>query len=188
MSMDLDFFKNNWEWISANWWGSVGLVLFGLTVGMTIAGLYQGLVHRRGEHGLHAGAKKLAEVFSYPQFGRHGKNILSNSVGDVAVEERLSFRAEIPEGSRISVVLRGPIPEHLGDTDGSWYLPLGQSINWTFDTYQFDGGGKQTFSAEGGKADMQIYFSRLGAVKISVFEGESRIPSWSKEIHVVRRP
>lgn len=187
--MDLGFLQDNWGWISSNWWGSIGLVVLGATFGAVVTKLY----YQRPNYEVPA-TKDSAVIeaenasFSFPQFGRHGKNVLSNSVGDVEIGESLSLRASIPSASRISVEMRGPLPTYLDDTMASWGMRLGQSINWTWDTYKPDQGGKQQFNAEGGPADLLIQFAREGEVEIAVYEGESRAPSWTKTLHVHPAP
>jgi len=180
--MDLGFFQENWGWISSNYWGSLGLLFVGITVGATTAKLY----YQRPTQSTSPSSQQSGKAFSYPQFGRHGKNALSNSVGDVDVGEPLSLRSDVPQGSRLTVEMRGPAPTHLSDTDASWYMTLGQSVNWTWETYKPDHGGKQRFVAEGGLADLLLHFARPGEIQIAVYEGDSKAASWSKTLHVHR--
>ncbi|WP_456983524.1 hypothetical protein [Luteimonas sp. A478] len=181
----MDFLQQNWAWMSSNPWGSLGLALlcFGLGWGAARLLYHERLEVLKEKGHAHAGPVP-STTFSYPQHGRHGKNILSNSVNDVALDEHVSLRAEIPASSRMYVEIRGPKPEDLGDTEVSWFFSLGQTINWTSSKYDVAGGGKQSFSAESGIADMQLRFARPGDVQIVAYEGASQTPAWSKTLHV----
>lgn len=183
--MDLDFFKDNWGWISSNWWGSIGLILAGTIAGMTVIKLYYGRP-RQTESESSSSSKRalLEEKFAYKEYGRHSKNILANSISDIEINESVSIRAEVPGSSRILVELRGPTPTYIGDGAPSWYIPMGKSINWTFGGYFPEKGGKQQFKAEGGIAELTLNFAREGEVQVLVYEGESRTPSWTKQLTV----
>lgn len=182
--MDLSFLRDNWDWISSNWWGAVGLVIIGILLGSGAAKLYFQWPGKAKADGHSSGNAVGSERFKYPEHGRHGKNVLSNFVNDVNVNEKLSLRAEVPPSSRITMEMFGPIPTTLDDNGASWYMQVGQGVNWSYATYIPEHGGKQQYRAEGGAADLQITFAREGTVRISVYEGDSTAASWQKTLQV----
>lgn len=78
----------------------------------------------------------------------------------------------------------GPKPLHTSDLSGSWIMSMPKLLNWTFNSYDFENGGRQEFTAENGVADLELEFLRSGEVTINVFEGEDRNPGWQKTIIV----
>lgn len=125
--------------------------------------------------------------FIYAEHGRNGKNILSNSHISVAIEERVSLRAEIPNKSKLHIEMKAPKPTTLGDIGDSWFFSLGKSINWTANDYEKPSGGTQSFHAEGGIADKELYFARAGKVEIVAYEGDSQTISWRKVLNIRSR-
>lgn len=122
----------------------------------------------------------------YPTQGRHGMNILSHTFETVSLKTPVSMRAIVPPGRTLRVRLAGPKPEYLDQTEGAWHYAM-SPINWTGDLYCESLGETfpiQSFTAEEGTADLQITFSRRGAVQIEAFEESSREPIWRKEIKV----
>jgi hypothetical protein len=182
--VDLSFWRDNWDWISSNWWGAVSLVIFGILFGAGAAKLYFQWPGKAKSDGHAPEDSVSSERFKYPEHGRHGKNVLSNFVNDVTVNEQLSLRAEVPSSSRLTMEILGPPPTTLDDNGGSWHMRVGQTVNWSYNTYISEHGGKQQFRAEGGTADLQITFAREGTVRISVYEGDATAASWGKTLQV----
>lgn len=185
----MDLLQQNWLWITGNPWGATGLALLCITLGWGAAGLlYQERIEILKER--QAAPEKQnssSAAFAYPSIGRHGKNVLANSTNHVFVGEWLSFRAEIPPKSRLHIELQGPKPEHLGDTGASWSYSIG-TINWTASGYDAHAGGRQSFEAEEGTADLKLQFARPGAVQITALEGASQAPSWTRTLRVRAKP
>ena len=182
----MDFIKNNWEWISAHPWLIITIALMFLVLGWKTATLYYKerieLLKEKNNNSLKLDNEP--ELFEYPQSGRYGKNLLSNSVITTDLNEKVALRAEIPKKSRIFIEIRGPKPLHKSDLGASWQMSMSRLLNWTFNTYEFDSGGRQEFTAENGVADLELEFIRSGEVTITVFEGEDRNASWDKTIIV----
>jgi hypothetical protein len=185
----MDFLQQNWIWISSNPWGAVGLTLSCLTLGWGAASLfYQERIEILKERQGGPQQQPLeSSAFAYPLVGRHGKNILANSINDVVVEDWLSFRAEIPSKSRLHIELQGPEWEDLDDTGASWCYSIGP-LNWTASKYDLSNGGRQFFDAEGGAADLKLQFLRPGEVRITALEGAAQTPSWTKILRVRPKP
>lgn len=181
--MQMDFFEKNWAWLAAQPWTSLGFAVTFFGFGWGLAFLYYDRIIKLLEAaGGAAAGDPVSSTFTYPQAGRYGKNILANSVKDVQAGERLSLRAEIPNASRIHVELQGPRRD--GQTGmGAWFVTL-PFINWTKRSYNDTNGARQIFDAESGLAELEIWFEWVGEVKISVTEGTSPTPSWSKIIRV----
>ncbi|NAW33742.1 hypothetical protein [Halomonas alimentaria] len=183
----MKFLYENWNWISSNAWVATGfaLLFFGLGWGSARILYHERLELLKAKSGS-AESQPPSTSFTYPQFGRHGKNVLANTTTNVVAEEWVSLRAEIPVNSELHVEMCGPQPEYLDDTEGSWMYSIGHVINWTASEYDFSNGGKQCFDAEGGIADMKLRFTRAGVVKISAYEGGAQRVTWERTFNVVQ--
>jgi hypothetical protein len=182
----MDFIKNNWEWISDHPWLVITIALMFFVLGWKAATLYykERIELLKEKNNNTPKSDNESVLFKYPQSGRYGKNILSNSVMTTTLNEKVALRAETPENSRILIEMLGPKALHKSDLGGSWQMSMPKLLNWTFNTYDFDNGGRQEFTAENGVADLELEFLRSGEVTITVFEGEDRNASWQKTIIV----
>lgn len=113
-------------------------------------------------HSMMPFSKEKIIKYSYAQYGRYGKNILANSTSTVKVEESVSLRAEMPDGARLHIEMEGPERVYLSDNNASWQYSVGKSINWSAQDYKNEKGGFQAFNAEGGVADKELIFNRVG--------------------------
>lgn len=184
----MNFLQENWLWISTNPWSVAGFALICISIGWGAATLlYQERIALLKERQATSTKEtSLSTAFIYPPVGRHGKNILANSTNDIFIQEWLSFRAEVPPKSRLHIELQGPKPEHLDDTGPSWVFGI-SIINWTANGYDEASGGRQSFLAEDGIADLKLQFIRSGNVQITAFEGISQTPSWTKTLRVLAK-
>ena len=183
----MDFIKTNWDWISNDPWVSLGFAAFCCGIGWAAACLYYKErieILKERISGMPSAKEKIVK-YSYAQHGRYGKNMLVNSTSTIKVAEPVSLRAEIPDGERLHIEMEGPKRAYLSDNDASWCYTVGKSINWSAQAYKNEKGGFQAFDAEGGVADKELKFNRVGEVKVSVFEGESQTPSWIRTFMVV---
>ncbi|WP_412972079.1 hypothetical protein [Glaciecola sp. MF2-115] len=182
----MDIIKNNWEWLSVNPWVAIALALMFFGLGWAAANLfYKERIQLLKEKNNASNSQTVVhENFEYPQSGRYGKNVLSNTAQSIGINEKVGFRAEIPKKSRILVVLKGPKPLHKSDKGHSWQYNLSKRSNWTTSTYESESGGRQEFTAENGTADMELEFVRSGEATIEVFEGEDKSVSWVKIITI----
>jgi hypothetical protein len=181
----MELIEKNWEWIASNPWGSIGLTILCIALGWGAARLFyqerlEILKERRSSNSSH----KALDKFKYVEHGRSGKNILSNSHTSVAIDERVSLRAEIPNESKLHIEMKGPKPTTLSDTGASWFYSVGKSINWTANDYEKPSGGRQSFHAEGGVADKELHFARAGEVEIIAYEGNSQTVTWRKVLNI----
>ncbi len=180
--------QQNWAWISSNGWGAATLAVACVVFGWGAATLFYQermtlLKERQTKPEKAAPETPPITSVSYPSDGRHGKNVLANSTDDVIVNEPNSFRAVVPPNSRLHIKLEGSFLENPSVVPASWSYAVGP-INWTANRYEAERGGRQSFVAEGGTADLKIFFGRPGEVRITAFEGESPSPSWTKTIRV----
>jgi hypothetical protein len=178
--------KDNWELIASNPWFVISLALMFSILGWKAATLFYKERIELLKEKSNGNNQTLSEpeFFDYPQSGRYGKNVLSNSVQSINKNEKVALRSEIPKKSRLLIIIKGPDPQHKSDTGGSWQFSLSKKSNWTTSTYEFENGGRQEFTAENGTADMELEFTRSGNVTFSVFEGEEKNASWEKEITI----
>lgn len=178
----MEFIKTNWDWISSNPWVSLSFAALCFGVGWGVACLYYKErieILKEKVSGIPSSKEKIKK-YSYAQHGRYGKNILVNSTSTVKVGEPVSLRAEIPEDQRLHVEIEGPKRVYLADNEASWVYSIGKSINWSAQTYKNEKGGFQAFDAEGGVADKELTFKRIGEVTVNVYEGESKAPTWGR--------
>ena len=182
----MDFIKSNWEWISNHPWHVITIAFMFFVLGWKAATLYYKerieLLKEKNNNSVKPESEP--EQFKYPQSGRYGKNILSNYVLTSTLNEKVALRVEIPQKSRILIVMLGPEMLNKTDRGGSWRMSLSKLSNWTFNNYDSDNGGRQEFTAESGVADLELELTRAGEITITVFEGEDRNPSWEKTIEV----
>jgi len=123
----------------------------------------------------------------YPEHGRHGPNILSNSTHEVFTQEGVSMRAEIPARSKLQVRIKMDLPDQ---TKFGWFYDTSKISNWVNRGYeQPTGTGRATqlFDAEPGSADIEVRFQQTGNLQIEVYEGEAQSPSWSRTVHIRNR-
>jgi len=180
----MDLLQQNWLWISNNPWGFASLALFCIALSWGAASLfYRERIEILKERLAAPEKRAVPAAFTYTSSGRHGTNILANSTNDVFVEEWLSFRAEVPPKDRLHIELQGPKPKYLDDTGPSWMYGIG-AINWTASGYDPHDGGRQSFEAEGGAADLKLQFLRAGEVQIIAREGTTQSPSWTRTLRV----
>jgi hypothetical protein len=182
----MDFIKNNWEWISTHPWLVITIALMFFVLGWKAATLFykERIELLKEKNNNVPKVDNEPETFKYPQSGRYGNNVLSNSVITTTLNGKVALRAETPQYSRILIEMLGPKPLHKSDLGASWQMSMSKLLNWTFNTYDFDNGGRQEFTAENGVADLELEFLRSGEVTINIFEGEDRNPSWQKTIIV----
>ncbi len=186
----MEFFQQNWELISSNFWvfESVAVLFFGL--GWGAARLLYGerleILRTKAE-----GQKPKAEVvtgassFAYPVNGRHGRNLLSSATHETRANESISLRAEIPDQSRLHLVLRGLPPMHIEDTSGGWGYSVAGVTNWVAGDYHQDmQKAEQHFDAESGIAELKLHLYRAGELTIEAYEGTDQRPTWSKVVQV----
>ncbi|MES2740770.1 MAG: hypothetical protein V4754_07435 [Pseudomonadota bacterium] len=175
--------QQNWAWISSN--GLVAAILAATCFGLGWAAATLFFQERMAvlKERQTKPESQASKSFTYPNEGRHGKNVLSNSTDHAVVGEHNSFRAVVPANSKLRIKLEGPAPKNSSDIGPSWSYGVGP-INWTANLYEPELGGSQSFVAEAGTADLMLKFTRPGEVRIIAFEGESPSPSWTKVIRV----
>ncbi|WP_278403520.1 hypothetical protein [Pseudoalteromonas ruthenica] len=182
----MEFIRTNWDWIASNPWVSLGFAALCFGIGWAVACLYYKErieILKEKISGMPPSKEKI-EKYSYAQHGRYGKNILVNSTSTVKAGESVSLRAEIPDGQRLHVEMEGPKRVYLADKEASWHYTDGKSINWSAQAYKNENGGFQAFDAEGGVADKELTFKRVGEVTVNVYEGESKELSWVRSFLV----
>ncbi|MBI2814784.1 MAG: hypothetical protein HYX71_10915 [Opitutae bacterium] len=145
-------------------------------------------VVQTGDHSsvtLNIGPQLAAGQFNYPEQGRHGPNILSNSTHTVYTMDGVSMRAEIPANSKLQVKLKMDIRKQ---TDAGWYYDISKISNWVNRGYEQPiGQASQLFDAEPGRADIELRFQQSGMLQIEVYEGEAKSPSWVRTVRVQKR-
>lgn len=191
----MEWLDTHWDWLATNPKGAITLAL--VLIGGTwlaakafyrerIDHLKERLEAEKAKPTAASSVPDSAEVFEYPPGGRHGRNLLSNGVQEVAVGEHVSLRAQVPRGTRLHVVLRGLPPIYLEDTSAGWNYSLGGITNWSARTYRGDAAvPEQHFDADGGVADLDLTFARTGDLFIEVFEGTDQVATWSRKVRVV---
>ncbi len=126
--------------------------------------------------------KDASSIFLYPDSGRHGRNLLSNSTHEVIVDEPISLRAEIPPGTKLHLALKAELSS-AGGASGGWSYQVDTVMNWTSSSYRADAGrAEQHFDAEAGLADMRLRFHRSGQLTIEGFEGTAQSASWRRVV------
>ena len=182
----MEFIQKNWDLFSIHPWLFVTLALMFFILGWKAATLfYKERIELLKEK--NNGEKPIIpepEGFEYPQSGRYGKNILSNSVISIKKNDKVALRAQIPLKSILLIEIKGPAPLNKNDHDGSWCFNLSKRLNWTISMYEFENGGRQEFTAEAGIADMELKFVRCGEVAIVAYEDDDRNISWEKTITI----
>lgn len=140
------------------------------------------------------------EKFSYPEMGEAGRNLLHPGCRKILQGEHVAVSALVPEKKELmvcfngapTVPMRGLAEAPLGMLSiGDWFYSVAPApLNWRGQRYEQGNssvGPSQTFKAGGGKAELDMYFERVGKVEVSVFEDGAHSPSWTKTIHVVPR-
>jgi hypothetical protein len=187
----MDILQQNWALISGHPWpfASIALLFFGLGWGaarLLYAERLELLKERSG--GIKQASSPHQEnqkEFSYPTNGRHGRNLLSSSTQEVRADESFSLRAEIPNSSRLHLVLKGLPPIYLEDTSASWSYSVVGVANWVSGEYHQDmKSAEQHFDAESGAADLKLHLHRAGNLTIEAYEGTDQRPTWSKIVQV----
>lgn len=186
----MDLLQQNWGWITANPWGFSAFVVLAFGAGWGAAKLFYGerielLKARAGSPNQQSAEKSAISKFQYVANGRHGPNLLGATTHDAFVGQELSLRADIPDNEMLHVVLHGPPHAYLSDASGAWHYNVVGVTNWVISKYQDDTSSPvQHFNAEPGRAELQLIFARAGNVRVEVFEGDSSLVSWSKDIRV----
>jgi hypothetical protein len=182
----MEFLKTNWDWIASSPWLVASLALTFFLLGWAAAQLFYKERIELLKEKKNSKSTTTAEPnnITYPQSGRHGKNILANSLVSVIKNEKLTMRAEIPRNSNLVLEIKGPKPIHKQDNESSWLFSSTKIHNWSNSTYEFENGGRQEFIAEEGIADMEIWFAREGEVIITAYHRDERSPAWSKHLTV----
>ena len=184
----MDFIKENWDWIAESIWKVISIATIFFAVGWGLAALFYKerieILKEKINSKNESPSSDDPSEFIYPETGKNGRNILANSTLSVQKGEKVSLRAIIPKNEKILIELKGPKRLYKQDDGASWNFSISQKRNWTTKTYEPENGGRQEFDAESGSADMEIVFQREGKVIISVFEGDMRSNTWTKEITV----
>ncbi|WP_447786457.1 hypothetical protein [Stenotrophomonas bentonitica] len=131
------------------------------------------------------------EKFIYPEMGEAGQNLLHPRVQQVVKGAHVALSAVVPEKEELMVIFSGaagsPSVQNLGT--GDWYYTgMPAPLNWRGQRYEPGNatvGPSQSFKAQGGKAELDMHFDRLGEVKVAVYENGASVPSWTKVFHVV---
>lgn len=186
----MEFFQQNWAVISSNSWvfASVAVVFFGL--GWGAARLLYGerleiLKAKAESQRPETAIVTAAGSFVYPVNGRHGRNLLSSATHEARANEPISLRAEIPDQSRLHLVLRGLPPVYVEDTSGGWGYSVAGVTNWVAGDYHQDmQKAEQHFDAESGTAELSLHLYRAGELTIEAYEGTDQRPTWSKVVKV----
>lgn len=147
-----------------------------------------------------ASAPVRQEKFSYPEMGEAGRNLLHPGCRKIVQGEHVAVSAVVPEKQELMVCFTGAPTPPLKDpaeaplgmlSMGDWFYSIAPApLNWRGLRYERGNssvGPSQTFKAEGGKAELDMHFERVGEVEVSVFECGAHAPSWTKTIHVVPR-
>jgi hypothetical protein len=186
----MELFQQNWALIGSNFWvfASVAVLFFGLGWGAAR------LLYRERLEILKAKAESQkpktailtgGSSFVYAVNGRHGRNLLSRATYEVRVNESTSLRAEIPDQSRLHLVLRGLPPAYIEDTSGGWAYSVAGVTNWVAGDYHQDmQKAEQHFDAESGTAELKLYLYRQGDLTIEAYEGTDQRPTWSKVVKI----
>lgn len=133
------------------------------------------------------------EKFIYPEMGEAGPNLLHPRVRQVVKGAHVAVSAIVPDKQELMVIFSGaaesPAAEALSSAMGDWYYTaMPAPLNWRGQRYEPGNttvGPSQSFKAQGGKAELDMHFERLGEVQVAVYECGSNVPSWTKIFHVV---
>jgi hypothetical protein len=184
----MDFIKENWDWVFENIWKVISIATIFFGAGWGIATLFYKerieILKERGQQKQESPSNDVVDEFKYPETGKNGRNILANSILSIKKGEKVSLKAIIPKNEKLLIELKGPKIVHNQDNDATWIFSMGRIRNWTAKTYEPENGGRQEFDAEYGTADMELEFQREGEVIISVFEGDKRSKTWTKQITI----
>lgn len=186
-NINMDFIKENWDWIFENIWKVISIATIFFAAGWGIATLFykeriEILKEKRGQQKQESSSDDVVDDFKYPETGKNGKNILANSILSIRKGEKVSLIAIIPKKEKLLIVLKGSKIVHKQDNAASWIFSMGRIRNWTAKRYEPENGGRQEFDAEHGTADMELEFQREGELIISVFEGDKRSKTWIKRV------
>jgi len=173
----------NWE--DPPRWLDVGAKLVGITTVISAVTLFswRRWVKRR--------------KFIYPTSGEVGPNILGQEFVAVKQGHHVSMGAIVPTGSQLVIALSGSTYQK-GAADGTlleasaaWHFhSMPPPLNWTPLEYVKGGNistSTQSFEAEEGQAELDIYFTRTGVVAIAAYEHGSYVPTWTKTIDILPR-
>lgn len=185
----MDNLQQIWPVIQDQIWSfsSLALVIFGL--GWGAARLFYGerleILKEKAGRPKEAPRDSSPKAFAYPTDGRHGRNLLSNTVREARVGDIFSLRAEIPKGSSLHVILKGLPPIYLEDTSAAWSYSVVGVANWVAGEYHQDmQAAEQHFNAEVGAAELRLYIHREGELVIEAYEGGPGGNSWRKAMRV----
>jgi len=190
----MEFFRENWDWISSNPWLTMTLIILSFASGWGVARLFYGERISVLKEKLAGATSKISVTrnssneFRYPHAGRYGRNILANSIHDANVGDEMSFSAEVPDGGKLHVVLNLSSGKSVNTI---WGFSVDGKENWTHSRFHFCDKTQsyiQHFNAETGKADMKFSLMNPGVISVKAFEGESQNITWEKNIHVYDKP
>lgn len=93
----MEFIQKNWEWISSHPWLVITLALMFFLLGWKAATLFykERIELLKEKQNGEKPANSEPAVFEYPQNGRYGKNILSNSVISIKKNEMVKWSSNI---------------------------------------------------------------------------------------------
>lgn len=126
-------------------------------------------------------------LFTYPETGLHGFNILSLSKTDYLASwtTSLSLAAELAKGTALKIKISAvdTTARNINGHVPRWYQALGFNLNWSvseYDTKNYC----QTFTAidSGKSCDLLIYIDK-GDFLIEYFEMNATVPTRKKIIH-----
>jgi hypothetical protein len=133
------------------------------------------------------------EKFMYPEMGEAGPNLLHPRVRQVDQGAKVAVSAVVPEKEELMILFSGA-PDSAAAQNGSpsmgdwFYTVMPAPLNWRGQRYEPGSttvGPSQSFKAQGGKAELDMRFERLGEVQVEVYENGAQAPSWTKTFHVV---
>jgi hypothetical protein len=186
----MDVFKANWEWIATNPWGFTTMAILFLGLGWGAAKLFYSermeLLKSQASSKAPptpAPAKSDTQPYRFAPAGRYGRNLLGATTHRVVVGERVSLKVEMPEDGMLRVELLGSPPTTLDEQSYGWTFDAFSTV-WEHEPYQHDS-HRQGLVAAGGNGDLGFQFCRAASVTIEVYEGEVRVPTWTKQIQVV---
>jgi len=116
------------------------------------------------------------EEIIYPSSGKFGTNILDRNKTIYKVGTH-SMRVEIPKNQEVIVMVSGT----------KWAFPVYQSIpGWRHFDLETEGSKtiRKFMTLKGGILDLEMMFTGLDEIELSVFENGSKVPSWEKIITV----
>lgn len=134
---------------------------------------------------------------TYPVSGEVGPNILGPEFVAVKQGHHVSMGAIVPNGSQLIIALSGRTNQKVGgdlsllETSAAWHFhSLPPPMNWRPQEYVKGSGisaSTQSFKAEEGQVELDIYFTRPGEVAIAAYERGSYVPTWTKTIDILPR-